>query len=267
MINAKRTVDSDMNKVRKDDAQADLDKLSKEVHDFGEEFKLNDLTAPKGKKLHNKFFPYKIGTELLEEGDKRITYGYEEGNQRFTIDIPASGYPTKVVGDQLTLHDLGRGYTQDPDGKVKNTGMDAAHIIANMFGGSGYKIGENIVATSAEYNQKAMRKREDEIRDFIEQTVDVKHFLLEVSLQYSEDNTIFEMSEIREQLAKYASTNDERHQLSDEDLKARILENLKKTSQKRLKEVYYDLYIHIKDGSIINKDFEIKEADLLYGTK
>ncbi|WP_336732801.1 DNA/RNA non-specific endonuclease, partial [Chryseobacterium sp. VD8] len=267
LINASRAVESSKNALRKEDAQADFEKLSKEVHDFGKEFKLNDLTAPKGNKLHNKFFPYKIKTELLDGGGKRITYGYEEGNQKFTVDIPASGYPTKVVGDQLTLHDLGRGYTQDPDGKVKNTGMDAAHIIANMFGGSGYKIGENIVATSAEYNQKAMRKREDEIRDFIEQTVDVKHFLLEVSLQYSEDNTIFEMSEIREQLAKYASTDDERHQLSDEDLKARILENLKKTSQKRLKEVYYDLYVHLKDGSVINKDFEIKEADLLYGTK
>lgn len=33
------------------------------------------------------------------------------------------------------------------------------------------------------------------------------------------------MSEIRQQLAKYVSTDDERHQLSDEDLKARILEN------------------------------------------
>lgn len=55
---------------------------------------------------------------------------------------------------------------------------------------------------------------------------------MEVYLRYSEDNTIFEMSEIREQLAKYASTDDERHQLSDDELKIRILENLKKTSQK-----------------------------------
>lgn len=268
LINAKRTVESDMNKVRKDDAQADLDKLSKEVHDFGEEFKLNDLTAPKGKKLHNKFFPYKIGTQLLEGGGKRIIYGYEEGNQKFTIDIPASGYPTKVVGDQLTLHDLGRGYTQDPDGKVKNTGMDAAHIIANMFGGSGYKIGENIVATSAEYNQKTMRRREDQIRDFVEQSADASYFKMDVHLQYSEDNTIFEMSEVRKQLAEYTTTDDERNMLTDEELTTRILENLKKTSQKRLQEVIYNVFLYDSNKEEIDfAIFEIKESDLLFGTK
>ena len=93
------------------------------------------------------------------------------------------------------------------------------------------------------------------------------HFIDKQIDKYSEDNAIFEMSEVRKQLAEYASPDDERHQLSDEELKTRILENLNKTNQKRLKEVYYDLYVHLKDGSVINKDFEIKEADLLYGTK
>ena len=267
LINASRAVESSKNALRKEDAQADFEKLSKEVHDFGKEFKLNDLTAPKGNKLHNKFFPYKIKTELLDGGGKRITYGYEEGNQKFTVDIPASGYPTKVVGDQLTLHDLGRGYTQDPDGKVKNTGMDAAHIIANMFGGSGYKVGENIVATSAEYNQKTMRRREDQIRDFIEQTVNVNYFKMEVYLQYSEDNTIFEMSEVRKQLAQHATKDDERNMLNDEELKARILQNLQRTAQPRLMKVIYNVTIYLKDESTLSRVFRIREADLLYGTK
>jgi len=55
--------------------------------------------------------------------------------------------------------------------------------------------------------------------------------------------------------------------LKDEDLKTRILQNLNQTNQERIREVYYDLYIHLKDGSVINKDFEIKESDLLFGTK
>ena len=56
---------------------------------------------------------------------------------------------------------------------------------------------------------------------------------LKVGRLCAADNTIFEMSEVRKQLVEYASTDDERHQLSDEELKTRILENLNKTSQKR----------------------------------
>lgn len=76
------------------------------------------------------------------------------------------------------------------------------------------------------------------------------------------------MSEIRQQLAKYVSTDDERHQLSDEDLKARILENLKKTSQKRLQEVIYNVFLYDSNKEEIDfAIFEIKESDLLFGTK
>ena len=75
------------------------------------------------------------------------------------------------------------------------------------------------------------------------------------------------MSEVRKQLSEYAKTDDERNQLNDEELKTRILQNLNRTNQERIREVYYDLYIHLKDGTVINKDFEIKESDLLLGTK
>ncbi|WP_295213429.1 DNA/RNA non-specific endonuclease [uncultured Chryseobacterium sp.] len=268
LTNANKLVDTNPDKSKKiENAQAEFDSLSKNVHDFGQKFKLNDLTAKKKKKEHNKFYPIDIEKKLLPNGGKRITYKYAEGKQKFTVDLAPNGYPIKVVGDQLTLHDLGRGFTQDPEGKLKNAGMDSAHVIANMFGGSGYKKAQNIVATSAEYNQIVMRRREDQIRDFVEQTANVSHFTLEVSLQYSEDSSIFEMSELRKRLADYAKTDDERNMLKDEDLKTRVLQSLNQTNQERIREVYYDLYIHLKEGSVINKDFEIKESDLLFGTK
>jgi len=268
LTNANKLVDTNPDKSKKiENAQAEFDSLSKNVHDFGEKFKLNDLTAKKKKKEHNKFYPIDIKEKLLPNGGKRITYKYAEGKQEFTVDLAPNGYPIKVVGDQLTLHDLGRGFTQDPEGKLKNAGMDSAHVIANMFGGSGYKKAQNIVATSAEYNQIVMRRREDQIRDFIEQTANVSHFTLEVSLQYSEDSSIFEMSELRKQLADYAKTDDERNMLKDEDLKARILQNLNQTNQERIKEVKYSIIIYLNDGGSLPRIFRIKELDLLYGTK
>jgi len=76
------------------------------------------------------------------------------------------------------------------------------------------------------------------------------------------------MSEVRKQLAKYTTTDDERNQLSDEGLKTRILENLKKTSQKRLQEVIYIVKVYDKDKNQVARDtFLLKEADLLFGAK
>lgn len=43
------------------------------------------------------------------------------------------------------------------------------------------------------------------------------------------------MSELRKRLADYAKTDDERNMLKDEELKTRILQNLNKTTQERIK--------------------------------
>ncbi|WP_343664434.1 hypothetical protein [Chryseobacterium mucoviscidosis] len=76
------------------------------------------------------------------------------------------------------------------------------------------------------------------------------------------------MSEVRKLLAAYVKTDDERNMLTDEELKARILENLNKTNQKRLQEVIYIVKVYDKDKNQIAIDtFLLKEADLLFGTK
>ena len=76
------------------------------------------------------------------------------------------------------------------------------------------------------------------------------------------------MSEVRKLLAAYVKTDDERNMLTDEELKARILQNLSKTSQKRLQEVIYNVFLYDSGKEEIDfAIFEIKEADLLFGTK
>jgi len=65
-------------------------------------------------------------------------------------------------------------------------------------------------------------------------------------IKYSEDNAIFEMSEVRKQLAQHATKDDERNMLNDEELKARILQNLQRTAQPKLMKVIYNVTIYLK---------------------
>ena len=220
-----------------------------------------------GSSTHNKFFPIDIKKRNLSGGRKAITYSYAEGTQKFIVIVNADGYPTTIKGDRLTIHQLGRGTTLDSNGKIINAGMDAAHLIANMFGGSGYKEAQNIVATSAEYNQKVMRREEDKILKFVTDEKDAKQFSMRVDLEFLEDNTTFEVSEIRKALAQYTKSDDERHSLSDVNLLEQIQKRLKETDQKRLKMVLYDVTVYLQNGVAINQEFEITEPDLLFGTK
>lgn len=147
--------------------------------------------------------------------------------------------------------------------------MDSAHLIANMFGGSGYKEAKNIVATSAEYNQIAMRTEENEILNFIQDNEkNLDHFTLQVDLEFAEENDTFEMSEIRKALEKYTKEDDERRQLSDAELLKQIKKRLAETNQPRVKLVIYKVKLfNNSNESIGSKPFLLEEADLLFGTK
>jgi hypothetical protein len=221
-----------------------------------------------GSATHNKFYPEEIKEKLLSGGRKEITYKYAEGEQQFKVILNADGYPTSIKGDKLTIHDLGRGTTQDGKGKVTNAGMDAAHLIANMFGGSGYREAENIIATSAEYNQKVMREQENLILKFVTTEKRAKYFSMQVDLEFVKDNTTFEITEIRKALAMYVKEDDERHSLSDAALLQQIETRLKQTDQKRVKKVDYLVELFdSSDASIDFEEFKITEPDLLFGTK
>jgi hypothetical protein len=184
------------------------------------------------------------------------------------VTIRPDGMPTKIVGDKLTLHDLGRGTTQDPSTGDKLPGMDSSHLIANMFGGSGYTKAKNIVLASAEYNQKVMRKKEDEIFKYIEKIPNAATFSMEVMVCYADPADALFVAEVRDALALLTKTDDERHMLSDPDLLARIEANVKKAGQQRVRNVEYLVVIYDGTGIEINKkDFELDEEDILFGSK
>jgi hypothetical protein len=93
--------------------------------------------------------------------DGTLTYTTESG-QTFFIEETAEGLPTRVVGENLSMFS-GRGVTQDSPYFTKNQDFNRAHVIANEFGGSGYRSGRNLVTTSAHYNQVLMRDAEIQI--------------------------------------------------------------------------------------------------------
>jgi hypothetical protein len=229
-------------------------------------FYSNSLT---GNSLHNKFMP--IDIEELDggkNGDKILKYHYNEGDQQFSVRINDNGYPKRIEGENLTLHDLGRGITQDSDGKLTNAGMDSAHLIANMFGGSGYKKAQNIVATSSYYNRKVMYQKEHSLLQMIEnQGKKVAYFNLKVSIKYADQNTKIELDAIRKKITEIGKKEDQKFvAMSDKDLLNEITSVLSKTDQPRIAKVTYTLKIFDFEDQVL--DFaisSIREPDILFG--
>jgi hypothetical protein len=252
-------------------------KKVKENKSFEEEFgKLWGLSPDNRRKkinsssTHNKFEPKEINRKPLPEGGEEITYHYEEGKQQFKVIVGKDGFPTSVQGDNLTLHDLGRGTTEDPTGKKTNSGHDSAHLIANMFGGSGYKKAENIIATSSVYNQTVMVKTEKIIADWIRSIEKAHHFSMKVDVSYMKPNEKVELKKIKEAILKYTKDDDERRTILKDSskLEKRINTKLKESGQPRVKRVDYKVEIYSENNEPIDlNNFIIEEADLLFGTK
>lgn len=115
---------------------------------------------------HNLFKPI-LGTPFPRGGNMVYPYTYASGPQSFEVEVNPSGFPAKATGDNLFIHNFGRGNTQDPDKGSKQPGMDSTHLIANLFGGSGYTKGKNLVLASTYYNQTLMAAKECSIAKHI----------------------------------------------------------------------------------------------------
>lgn len=101
----------------------------------------------------------------LERDGSTVAYTTVTG-QSFTIEVD-DGLPKKVVGKNLTLF-VGRGVTRDSPFFVKGQDFNRAHVIANQFGGSGYRDADNLVTTSSHYNQVSMKGAEDRLVKHVE---------------------------------------------------------------------------------------------------
>ncbi len=224
---------------------------------------------------HDKFRPVILSEKATADGGKEISYKYAGGQQEFTVVLNKALYPTRVVGNNLNLS-AGEGIRQNPQGKVVNAQQDAAHIIANMFMGTGFntrveglKVALNLIATSSEFNQGTMRDSEDEIRDFVlsfNNGNDVQSFNMEVLVEWADENDPGELGKIREAIQNNA-TDEERTkllELSDEKLKEHIETKLARTTQPRVLNVTYLVDVFLIDGTTQSPIIPDTGPDLLY---
>ncbi|MFI0898521.1 hypothetical protein ACH4SE_18985, partial [Streptomyces sp. NPDC020983] len=107
-------------------------------------------------KEHSDYFPENIH-KVVEGDTATITYTTRAG-KNFTVVEKGKDRSESltVTGYDLNLKPSGapRGITQTPAGFVEGEEMNRAHGVADMFGGSGFQEGLNLVSTSDHYNKQ-----------------------------------------------------------------------------------------------------------------
>jgi hypothetical protein len=123
------------------------------------------------------------------DGSSTITYKNAKG-AAFTVQVGADNMVKSNTGTKLSLKEPGtRGATTGDSGrKVPNENMQASHLIADRFRGSGYKSGANLITTSAHYNVPLMSGVEDQIANFVKANKATTDFDLTVSVEWMEIN-------------------------------------------------------------------------------
>jgi hypothetical protein len=149
------------------------------------------------KKEHTEFYPEKMDVKPVANGIL-VTYTTRAG-KNFEVTVGKSGHPTQAQGFDLDLTTLGRGVTQDPANKEKNQGQNSAHVIANWFGGSGYKKSLNLIATSDHFNKVVMGRAEDDIVAWVKSHTILK-FNLKVTVDWGQVKEELVVNEIINQL-------------------------------------------------------------------
>jgi DNA/RNA non-specific endonuclease len=142
---------------------------------------INPTATTPSRKLHTEFYPENIQIQSTATGID-IEFDTRAG-KHFKMQMARSGHVTKAQGFDLDLTTLGRGITQDPSNKEKNKGQNSAHIIANWFGGSGYKKSLNLIATSDHFNKKVMGAAERQIVQWVGDN-SIVHFDLNVNVDW-----------------------------------------------------------------------------------
>lgn len=123
-------------------------------------------------KEHSDYFPENI--HLVVKGTTATTTYTTRAGKKFTVVEKGKDRSESltVTGYDLNLKTRGapRGITQTPAGFVEGEEFNRAHGVADMFGGSGFREGLNLVSTSDHYNKQiqgaAERSIEANIRSF-----------------------------------------------------------------------------------------------------
>jgi ABC-type multidrug transport system fused ATPase/permease subunit len=115
---------------------------------------------------HKLYEPKDLKTIASNDTVTRLTYKTQT-DAEFTVNINHEMQTHTITGTGLQLKDLagveGRGVTETPAGFITGVNLNRAHLIADRFTGSGFVEGENLISTSAQYNQRDMKGAEDSI--------------------------------------------------------------------------------------------------------
>ncbi|QHY98721.1 hypothetical protein SSPS47_26800 [Streptomyces sp. S4.7] len=113
---------------------------------------------------HTDFKPVPESISFTDNGTMRITtYTTVDGKSFIVTETdPQRSATLEVTGTDLRLKTGGgpRGVTRDSPGFITGRNLNRAHVIGDMFGGSGYQEARNLVTTSKEYNQIEMSRAE-----------------------------------------------------------------------------------------------------------
>ncbi|WP_176582510.1 DNA/RNA non-specific endonuclease, partial [Calidithermus terrae] len=184
---------------------------------------INPTARTPSRKLHTDFYPVSMDAE---PNDKGILVKYTtRAGKSFQVQVGRSGHVTQAQGFSLDLTSLGRGVTQDPANKQKNAGQNSAHIIANWFGGSGYRTSLNLVATSDYFNKQVMGAKEREIAGWVRDN-DIITFNLCVTVDWGQVAEEAVVAGMVDQLKSLAGSGLPDHK--QEKIKQKILRDLVK---------------------------------------
>ncbi|MEU4244751.1 DNA/RNA non-specific endonuclease [Actinoplanes sp. NPDC026619] len=108
---------------------------------------------------HTKFRPLDLIGPKEVNGVRTTKYRTVVGQEFVIVTDASKGLQIKAGGSGLRMMS-GRGVTEDSPAFTAGQDLNRAHLIANEFGGSGFAEGDNLITTSAYYNQVTMREAE-----------------------------------------------------------------------------------------------------------
>ncbi|MGW4996465.1 phage tail protein [Streptomyces hydrogenans] len=127
------------------------------------------VPAGASEREHTDFRPVSVVT--TDYPDRRVSTVKTAAGRTFTVieRDPDRSLSLQVHGMELILKEPGapRGVTHDSPGFLVNQNLNRAHVIADWFGGSGYKKALNLVTTSDHYNKRVMGDTEAAIANDI----------------------------------------------------------------------------------------------------
>ncbi|MFP5272431.1 eCIS core domain-containing protein [Coleofasciculus sp.] len=163
---------------------------------------LDNLLSDK-ESTHNLYEPKNLTRyDVGDDGSTAIEYD-THGGAHFRVELDPNAMVKSVQGTSLKLKAdagvTGRGYTGRSPGYERNEDLNASHLIADQFLGSGYKNSANLITTSAHYNQVVMKRAEDQIIRFVQRNKAVE-FNMEVNVTWGELNSPEVIEEILQEL-------------------------------------------------------------------